>query len=274
MVGKESGIFVPREIGVKPLVSTRSKLDVPELTKDLDKQALEKLSKREFQVLESFSNGNNPKETGEILSLHRYSVSRIFISARIKLGLNSPQIILLYMDAKKRNALPPKEYSSLTDKKKRIFKLIVSGHSRKQMAKKLNVTKTSIASSYDEIFKSFGASSLTELLIKLVNMKILDPHKYIEDVKKENNNFLKNVDTASNISSLLLEINEKEMAVLNAFITSIIKGGGQNKEIADLLGKPKHQVANHFASISKKLGGAKRGHIAMWYIAATNEVEE
>lgn len=235
-------------------------LDVSELTKDLDKQSLEKLSRKELEVLGSFANGRNQQGPG----------TRNLQSVRRKLELNSLQSTLLYMAVKKEGALPSEEYRALTYQQRRVFKLIISGYSTKQISEMLNATITAIGSHRRQIFKLFDVSTITELLIKLVEMKTIDPYKYIETVKKANNHFLKNVNTAD-ISSLLPAISKGEKVFLNAFVKSSIKGGF-NKEIANLLKIPTATVIGRCRSISRKLGGAKREHIAMWYIAATTPI--
>ncbi len=251
-------------------------LDVSELTKGMDKEALEKLSKRELEVLESFSNSNNPKETARSLHIRPSTLHKDCDSIRKKLGLEkNPQrglaylpSILLYMGAKKENVLPPKEFTDLSGKQKVVLKLTLSGYSAKQISEKLNHTTNCIYARHHKIFESFGVSTFTELLIKLVDKKFLDPRQYIEDVKKADSNFLKNVDSAD-ISSLLSVISSDEWVFLNAFVTGN-KKGTTNKEIADVLNVSTVTIHGSILSISKKLGGAKREHIAMWYLAATN----
>lgn len=85
-------------------------LDVSELTKDMDKQALQKLSARELQALENLANGVNPEKTAKSLYVSRETFDAILESARRKLNLEkNPQkrlrdlpAILLYMAVKKQ----------------------------------------------------------------------------------------------------------------------------------------------------------------------------
>lgn len=261
-----------------PVIETAriSIIDIPKPTIAMDEQTQEKLSNREHETLESLTNGRDIEETASFLNVTPYAVNARLKSAHEKLGfkkssqkgLDNLGLALIYLDAKKSGTLLPREYLSLSQKKRQIFKLITSGHSTKQISEILKTKMKTISSFRYLIIEFLKASGFTEFLIKLVDKKLLDPNKYIENVKKLNDNFLTNVDP-ENISSLLSKMSKEELDVLDTFVTGD-KKGGQNKEIAEPLRTSKFIVVGRMREISKKLGRAKREHIAMWYLAATS----
>ena len=244
-------------------------LNYEDLTRDLDENALGKLTERELEVLDASTanNGrnNSNKEIAESLFINQNTVRTHFRNIMRKTNLNRMQVAVLYSEAKKNNSLrsgvsePSNSIEKLPPRKKEILTLTAQGYSRQEIANKLVISKNTVIAHLDKLYLYFDINDETGLAIKGISMGIADPSEFIERLELD--------------KSLIFKLTPQEKIVLET-MTSYNGKNTSNKEIGSLLSISENAIKGHLRNISLKLGRRRRTEIALFYLATTKDMKE
>lgn len=143
----------------------------------------------------------------------------------------------------------------LTDRQAEVLALLAQGLDRRAIAGRLGLSVETVKSHLGKIFDHLGAHSQAQMVVKAVNLRLLDPQTCVSLDQKQRYHGL----------------SPREKEVLRQLANGQDAGG--NKQIASSLTVTGHTVDNHLNHIFDQLGVFSRVQAVLVYLAV-NQVEE